>query len=251
MDAASIQSGRSLVSPDTRSVQSVRSPRSPTERFRHSNSHSPSQSVPHRTNGDVQSDTQSLQSEGEVVHNGDLGSPAHSPSTPRPSCLSVSQMTLQDKEALLSEPATPKATETPDTVRIFVPYSGNTDTMTPKSQISKSTNDDLKLMTSSDDPNKIMIHVDRDEPSSVPSEYSSNPSSSPRDPSNLLDSLSSENYTSVDSSSQDHSTLLQDLKVFPQNKGFSPSVSPSLPRLETSRSRPITLDSPEYSEGLL
>ncbi|XP_045109450.1 TBC domain-containing protein C215.01-like isoform X2 [Portunus trituberculatus] len=251
IDAASIQSGRSLISPDTRSVQSVRSPRSPTERFRHSNSHSPSQSAPHRTNGDVQSDTQSLQSEGEVVHNGDLGSPAHSPSTPRPSCLSVSQMTLQDKEALLSEPATPKATETPDTVRIFVPYSGNTDTLTPKGQVPKSVNDDLKVTASSTDPNKIMIHVDRDEPSSVPSEYSSNPSSSPRDPSNLLESLSLENYTSVDSSSQDHSTLVQDLKVFPQNKGFSPLVSPTLPRLETSRSRPITLDSPEYSEGLL
>lgn len=253
IDAASIQSGRSLISPDTRSVQSVRSPRSPTERFRHSNSHSPSQSAPHRTNGDVHSDTQSLQSEGEVVRNGDLGSPTHSPSTPRPSCLSVSQMTLQDKEALLSEPATPKATETPDTVRIFVPYSGNTDTLTPKSHGPKSAadDDDLKLITSSNDPNKIMIHVDRDDRMSVPSEYSSNPSSSPRDPSNLHDSLSSENFTSVDSSSQDHSTVLQDLKVFPQNKGFSPSVSPSLPRLETSRSRPITLDSPEYSEGLL
>ncbi|KAG0712358.1 USP6 N-terminal-like protein [Chionoecetes opilio] len=251
IDAASIQSGRSLISPDTRSVQSVRSPRSPTERFRVSNSHSPSQSAPHQTNGDVQSDTQSLQSEGEGVHNGELSSPAHSPSTPRPSCLSVSQMTLQDKEALLSEPATPKATETPDTVRIFVPYSGNTDPLTPKSNISKSTDDDLKLITSSSDPNKIMIHVDRDETLSVPSEYSSNPSSSPRDTLNLLDSLSSENYASVDSSSQDHSTLLQDIKVFPLHKGCSPSVSPSLPRLETSRSRPITLDSPEYSEGLL
>ncbi|XP_050724776.1 uncharacterized protein LOC127002732 isoform X4 [Eriocheir sinensis] len=328
IDAASIQSGRSLISPDTRSVQSVRSPRSPTERFRHSNSHSPSQSAAaHRTNGDVQSDTQSLQSEGEVVHNGDLGSPSHSPSTPRPSCLSVSQTTLQDKEALLSEPATPKATETPDTVRIFVSYSGNTETLTPKSHFSKAADDDLKVITSSSDPNRITIHVDRDERLSALSEYSSNPSSSPRDPSTLHDSLGSESFTTVDSSSQDHSALLQEIKISqesspqskgyspspqsksyspspqskgyspspqskgyspspqskgyspspqskgyspspqskgyspspqskgyspsPQSKGYSPPVSPSLPRLETSRSRPITLDSPEYSEGLL
>lgn len=255
IDAASIQSGRSLISPDTRSVQSVRSPRSPTERFRHSNSHSPSQSAAHRTNGDVQSDTRSLQSEGEVVHNGDLGSPSHSPSTPRPSCLSVSQTTLQDKEALLSEPATPKASETPDTVRIFVPYSGNTETLTPRSHYARSGDDDLKLITSPNDPNRIMIHVDRDDRLSAPSEYSSNPNSSPRDPSNLHDSLSSDSYTAIDSSSQEHSTLIQDLKIShessPQSKSYSPPVSPSLPRLETSRSRPITLDSPEYSEGLL
>lgn len=252
IDAASIQSGRSLISPDTRSVQSVRSPRSPTEKFRHSNSHSPSQSLPIQTNGDVLGDTRSIQSEGEVVHNGVMGSPSHSPSTPRPSCLSVSQTTLQDKEALLSEPATPKATETPDTVRIFVPYSGNTETLSPKTQAPKSIPaEELRLVTSSSkDPNKIMIHVDGDDSASSPRDHSSPPNSSPRDFTNSKDLT-----TSQDSSSQDRSATLQEFSFTKdfnsQSKTYSAPISPTLPRLETSRSRPITLDSPEYREGLL
>ncbi|XP_042241426.1 TBC1 domain family member 1-like isoform X2 [Homarus americanus] len=258
IDAASIQSGRSLISPDTRSVQSVRSPRSPTEKFRHSNSHSPSQSLPHQTNGDVHGDTRSIQSEGEIVHNGILGSPSHSPSTPRPSCLSVSQTTLQDKEALLSEPATPKATETPDTVRIFVPYSGNTETLTPKTQVPKSPPvEELKFIsTGSKDPNKIMIHVDGDDSLSSPREHSSTPRSSPREFSNSMDLTTSQNFSSpLDMSSQDLSTTLQDFsftqEFTSQAKTYSAPISPTLPKLETSRSRPITLDSPEYNEGLL
>ncbi|XP_045600697.2 LOW QUALITY PROTEIN: uncharacterized protein [Procambarus clarkii] len=258
IDAASIQSGRSLISPDTHSVQSVRSPRSPTEKFRHSNSHSPSQSLPHQTNGDLHGDTRSIQSEGEVVHNGILGSPSHSPSTPRPSCLSVSQTTLQDKEALLSEPATPKATETPDTVRIFVPYSGNTETVILKTQISKSPPvEELKFInTSSKDPNKIMIHVDADDSLSSPRDHSSTPNSSPRNFSNSLDRTTVHHFSSpLDISSDDLSTTLQDFSFTQdftqQSRTYSSSISPTLPRLETSRSRPITLDSPEYNEGLL
>lgn len=258
IDAASIQSGRSLISPDTRSVQSVRSPRSPTEKFRHSNSHSPSQSLPIQTNGDVHSDTRSIQSDGEVVHNGVMGSPSHSPSTPRPSCLSVSQTTLQDKEVLLSEPATPKATETPDTVRIFVPYSGNTETLSPKTQAPKSPPaEELRLVTSSsNDPNKIMIHVDGDDSASSPRDHSSPPNSSPRDFTNSKDLTTSQDLSSpLDLSSQDHSTTLQEFsfsKEFnSQTKTYSAPISPTLPKLETSRSRPITLDSPEYREGLL
>ncbi|XP_066974077.1 uncharacterized protein [Macrobrachium rosenbergii] len=252
IDAASIQSGRSLMSPDTRSVQSVRSPRSPTDKFRHSNSQSPSQSQ--QTNGEIHSDTRSVHSESEVVHNGVLGSPNNSPSTPRPSCLSVSQTTLQGEAALQSEPATPKATETPDTVRIFVPYSGNTESLTPKSQVAKSPlgGGEFKYIPGSpDDPNRIMIHVDGDD--SLSSPRSSGFSNSPRD------IVSSQNFSSPlelsSSCSQEQSVSEHNMNFkqeFSPQVGTAPiPVSPSLPRLETARTRPITLDSPEYEEGLL
>lgn len=259
MDAASIQSGRSLISPDTRSVQSVRSPRSPTEKFRHSNNHSPSQSLPTQTNGDVHSDARSFQSEGEVVHNGLAGSPPHSPSTPRPSCLSVSQTTLQDGEALQSEPATPKATETPDTVRIFVPYSGNTESTASKSQAPRTpppAGENPKYITSSpDDPNRITIRVDRDEALSSPRGLSSGPNTSSRNFADSQDLPSQSFSSSVLDDSSDLSTTLQETSftqdISPRMRPSSAPISPSLPKLQTARSRPITLDSPEYSEGLL
>ena len=255
IDAASIQSGRSLMSPDTRSVQSVRSPRSPTDKFRHSNSQSPSQSQ--HANGEVHSDTRSVHSESEIVHNGVLGSPTHSPSTPRPSCLSVSQTTLQGGEALQSEPATPKATETPDTVRIFVPYSGNTEPLTPKSQTAKSPPGGggfNYIPGSPDDPNRIMIRVDGDD--SLSSPRSSVFGNSPRDIINPQDCVPLQNFSPSSSCSQEQSrsehNFMTISQEFPPQIGTAPvPVSPSLPKLETPRSRPITLDSPEYEEGLL
>ncbi|KAK7058696.1 hypothetical protein SK128_009962, partial [Halocaridina rubra] len=245
IDAASIQSGRSLMSPDARSVQSVRSPRSPTDKFRHSNSHSPAQSQ--QTGGDERADLRSVGSESEIVHNGVLGSPSHSPSTPRPSCLSVSQTTLQGGETLQSEPATPKASETPDTVRIFVPYSGNLDSLTPLTShvpMSPTLGDIKRVPSSPGDPNRIMIHVDGDD--SLSSPRSSAVSNSPREMTS---------FTSLDLSSQKHSVSVHDInftsEFSPQVKASPAPVSPSLPKLETARSHPITLDSPEYKEGLL
>ncbi|XP_076041759.1 USP6 N-terminal-like protein [Oratosquilla oratoria] len=233
-EEASIQSGRSLVSPDVRSVHSGKSPRSP-ERFRHhssslSPSHSPQRK--HQSNGDAYSDNQSIQSThsdgglGDTTING-MGE-SNSPPTPRPSRLSVSQTTLQDVEGLQSDPATPKATGTPDTVRIFVPYSGNNDSFrssvysressSPPSTLPKSPKSpqngkprSFGVGTSAgEDPNRIKIRVDADEGNMV----------SPRI------SASSPTFPPV-------------------------PLSPTLPKLRNVVTRPITLDSPEYEQGLM
>ncbi|KAK3884537.1 hypothetical protein Pcinc_011210 [Petrolisthes cinctipes] len=255
VDAASLQSGRSVTSADARSIQSVRSPRSPTDRFRRSEGHSPASApLSHHTNGETVSLPGGDDVE-EAVHN---GLPASPPSTPRPSCLSVSQTTLQEKDNLLSEPATPKASETPDTVRIFVPYSGNDPPLSPSSAPLPSVPPPLQGLkhsptSSPGDPNRIMIHVDGDESLSSPRDRpGSAPCSSPRD---LPGSPRGQDYMD---SSQDLSTTpstIQDLSFPGQYSSgvieYSPPVSPTPPKLETARSRPITLDSPEYKEGLL
>ncbi|ROT73903.1 putative USP6 N-terminal-like protein isoform X2 [Penaeus vannamei] len=230
MDAASIQSGRSLISPDTRSVQSVRSPRSPTEKFRHSNNHSPSQSLPTQTNGDVHSDA--------------------SPSTPRPSCLSVSQTTLQDGEALQSEPATPKATETPDTGT--------------QNQQHQNLKPQELLHLQEKTPNTLLRAPTI--PIGSPFASTGTKLSPPREgclrtkyllakfcrlPRSSLPKLlvissgrfvRSLHHTSGDELHTGHLST---------DETFLSPISPSLPKLQTARSRPITLDSPEYSEGLL
>ncbi|CAL4137182.1 unnamed protein product, partial [Meganyctiphanes norvegica] len=229
-DQASLQSARSLISPDNRSIQSIRSPRSPIEKHRHSYNYSPVAGQ-HHTNGELSSDSRSVKSEGGIGEPNGLSttvgyerlSPSHSPTlTRRPSRLSVSQTTLQPEGCEInSEPATPKASETPDTVRIFVPYSGNPDhhgapiSKSPQngdaSFISQNTSYQTKsfISSKSNDPNRIMIKVDGDESLS-----------SPRTPR--------------------------------EDSDYTPrSVSPSLPKLETTLTKPITLDSPEFEEGLM
>ncbi|KAB7503900.1 USP6 N-terminal-like protein [Armadillidium nasatum] len=195
-DDDSIKSGRSLVSGDAKSVQSVRSPRSPTEyKFQHRTTFSPAQSPkknPKRyaNNTSTFSDRRSIRStHSEEGHeqNGFAASPCHSPQfsrTSRPSRLSVSQTTLREGDCLVSEPATPKASDTPDTVRIFVPYSVEVDessddvtTLVPPlqsmcSSYTPSYNGEVNFVSpSSSDPNKIKIQVDAD------SAFSSNPPS--------------------------------------------------------------------------
>ncbi|KAL7636334.1 UNVERIFIED_CONTAM: hypothetical protein RMT77_013093 [Armadillidium vulgare] len=193
-DDDSIKSGRSLVSGDAKSVQSVRSPRSPTEyKFQHrtafSPAHSPKKNPKRYPNNTTFSDRRSIRStHSEEGHeqNGFAASPCHSPQfsrTSRPSRLSVSQTTLREGDCLVSEPATPKASDTPDTVRIFVPYSVEVDesddvtTLVPPlqsmcSSYTPSYNGEVNFVSpSSSDPNKIKIQVDAD------SAFSSNPPS--------------------------------------------------------------------------
>ena len=57
------------------------------------------------------------------------------PNKLRPSKLSVSQTTLiRDPDLMVSEPATPRAGETPDTVRLYVPYGQDEDSITITSE---------------------------------------------------------------------------------------------------------------------
>lgn len=242
-DAASIQSGRSLASVDTRSIQSVRSPRSPTEYKFHRASapRSPSQS-PKRTAAGIsvnitedRRSIQSLHSDGAEPNgiSGSLSQSPQSPHTPRPSKLSVSQTTLRESECLVSEPATPKASDTPDTVRIFVSYSisNSGDPVRTRNSVespsfdrssSASQNGEIKVVAcSSTDPNKIKIKVDGD--TSFCSESSS----------------SFENVTSKQLDFNADSSF---------NSTFCSSQSPDRVGKPIV---PITLDSPEYRDGLL
>ena len=239
-DDASVRSGQSLVSPDARSIQSVRSPRSPSAgsrgggRFLKSESGSPS---PTSRSGDVDHHRISSYSAG---HNGSLGeadtpSPPVSPATPRPTKLSVSQTTLREGNDAFggSEPPTPKASETPDTVRIFVPYPGvdcdDPPLISPTApthhphyhhHIKSPQNGEppgLMLIGSGshnnkhEDPNKIKIKVDRDDPAAGFPSVAEGTSTSPC--------------------------------------GSSPTVS--INRSESTWSKPITLDSPEFNQGLM
>ena len=238
-DSDSLQSARSLITGTIPEIDSVGQPTKPHKELKlrcSSTTQSPSESPKKAL------DRYSTHSEGgDQYHNGGFESPSHSPRlNARPSRLSVSQTTLResDNNMLLSEPATPKATETPDTVRIFVPYSPNTTTDGETTLVPSSHSSSVREMSSTMifltpynggdietspalggcDPYRIKIQVDGD------SSYSDLPS-----PIELTSSIKDTTF----SSSQSQSPILDS-----DSTPFNPS-NPSLieSNFETSESR--------------